>query len=96
MEGKFLILILAVSYTQNIVLSHILTSTYDDTSMAVCKKMLAHSVLNDLCSTFGDYSEEDLTPTTQEITTMEQTHKEQIIEKCCTHPCTLIELMALC
>ncbi|XP_075978926.1 uncharacterized protein LOC142978382 [Anticarsia gemmatalis] len=101
MQGKYFLLVLVVTYSQHIASSHILTSSYVDMSLPACKKLLTYAVMNDLCPTYGDYSSDSseqgyLPPIAQELALIQQEYKDNIIKKCCSKPCTLNELLAIC
>ncbi|CAB3259679.1 unnamed protein product [Arctia plantaginis] len=93
MQIKYFLLVLMVVYSQKIASSHILTSAYLDMSLPACKRLLTFAVMNDLCPTYGDYSSDYMPPMALEL---QEEYKENIIKKCCTNPCTLTELIAIC
>ncbi|RVE54115.1 hypothetical protein evm_001238 [Chilo suppressalis] len=105
MDGKYFILALVVTCSQEAARAHILPlarthSHHGEIPIQECVKELTRSIIN-LCSIYGDYASElyfdngmSLIP--REVTNKSWDMREKVIKSCCMRPCSASELLAIC
>ncbi|XP_063535576.1 uncharacterized protein LOC134745461 [Cydia strobilella] len=100
MMGK-LLLALLVACSSNFASTHIVTSAHSDLAFLSCVSSLTHTVQTTLCPMYGrigEYPMEYMHPALdpREAETIRSWEFRNNMKRCCTRPCSISELVAVC
>ncbi|XP_073947459.1 uncharacterized protein isoform X2 [Choristoneura fumiferana] len=101
MFAKHILLALLVAYSSNIASTHIVTSAHNDLTFVTCVNSLTNVVQTTLCPMYGQLgpsSMEQMFNPGSDPRALESRSWEfrNNMKRCCSRPCTIPELVAIC